>query len=189
VSGDGAHMKVPRSNWHLFKVFTRLALQGFGGVLAVSRHVLVDEEGWLDAEEFVEQLAIAQVMPGPNVVNLSLMIGQRFFGLRGALSALAGMMVVPALLVLGLAIVYGHLATHPVVVNAVRGMGAVSAGLVTSTGLKMVPTLSKNPMGRSAALALAVGAALAMLWLHVPLLLVVLLIGGLGWWLALRGTQ
>ena len=184
----GVEMRAPQSLFEIFRVFNRLALQGFGGVLPVARHVLVDEERWLEPDEFVEMLAICHVMPGPNVINLSMMMGHRFFGLRGAITAVAGMMLVPGLLVIGLALVYGHLATHPVAVNAVRGMGAVSAGLITSTGLKMVPSLFKNPMGRTFAMGLAVLTALCMLWLHVPLLIVVLVIGGAGWALAWRGT-
>lgn len=178
----------PQSLGQLFRVFNRLALQGFGGVLPVARHVLVDEEGWLDADEFVELLAICQVMPGPNIINVSLMFGYRHFGLRGAFAAFAGMMLVPSMIVIGLALIYGHLATHPVVVNTVRGMGAVSAGLITSTGLKMVPALFKNPMGHLAAGALSIAAMIGMLWLHLPLLAVVLPIGVLGWYLAWRGT-
>ena len=178
----------PESLGQLFRVFNRLALQGFGGVLPVARHVLVDQEGWLDSDEFVELLAICQVMPGPNIINVSLMFGYRHFGLRGAFTAFAGMMLVPAMIVFALALLYGHLAQHPVVVNAVRGMGAVSAGLITSTGLKMAPALMKNPMGRSVALGLAALAAFCMLWLQLPLLAVVLPIGALGWLLAWRGT-
>jgi Chromate transporter len=71
---------------------TWLALQGFGGVLAVVQRVLVDQKGWLTNEEFVEDWAVAQVLPGPNVVNLALMIGDRYFGLRGGLAALAGIL-------------------------------------------------------------------------------------------------
>ena len=73
-----------------------LALQGFGGVLAVVQRELVEKKRWMTREEFVEDWAVAQIMPGPNVVNLSLMIGDRYFGLRGAMAALAGMLTVPA---------------------------------------------------------------------------------------------
>lgn len=100
-------MNRPASLLALFLAFTRLALQGFGGVLAVAQRELVERLGWLSKEEFVEALAIAQVLPGPNVVNLSMMIGDRFFGLRGAIAALAGMLAAPAVIVLGLAALYG----------------------------------------------------------------------------------
>src|SRR3954471_23659861 len=90
----------PSSLFDLFLSFTILALQGFGGVLAVVQRELVERKRWLTQEEFIEDWAVAQVMPGPNVVNLSLMIGGRHFGLPGALAALAGLLVVPLTLVL-----------------------------------------------------------------------------------------
>ena len=83
----------PASLADLFFSFTWLALQGFGGVLAVVQREIVERKRWLTPEEFVEDWAVAQIMPGPNVMNLSMMIGSRYFGLRGALAALAGMLL------------------------------------------------------------------------------------------------
>ena len=77
----------PENPRALFLAFTTLALQGFGGVLAVVQRELVERRHWLTNEEFIEDWAVAQVMPGPNVVNLAVMMGDRYFGLRGALSA------------------------------------------------------------------------------------------------------
>ena len=88
-------MPAPRSPLDLFLRFNRMALQGFGGVLAVAQIELVERSGWLTREEFVETLSLAQVLPGPNVCNLALMTGDRFFGWRGAAAALGGMMLVP----------------------------------------------------------------------------------------------
>ena len=79
----------PRSKTDLFVSFTLLALQGFGGVLAVVQRELVEKKRWMTREQFIEDWAVAQIMPGPNVVNLSLMIGGRYFGLPGALAGLA----------------------------------------------------------------------------------------------------
>lgn len=180
---------LPGSLWALFWAFNRLALQGFGGVLAVAQRELVERLGWLSREEFVEMLAIAQVLPGPNVVNISLMIGDRFFGLRGAFTALAGMLLAPALLVIALAALYGRLATHPTAVNALRGMGAVSAGLILATGVKLLPSLKKNPMGRNSALLLAALACAAIIGLKLPLPWLVLGFGSVGMLLAWRGLR
>src|SRR6188768_3400933 len=94
----------PKSLTDLFVSFTLLALQGFGGVLAVVQRELVEKKRWMTREEFVEEWAVAQIMPGPNVVNLSLMLGSRYFGLTGAMAALAGMLTVPLLVVLALAL-------------------------------------------------------------------------------------
>ncbi len=174
----------PQSVTHLFTAFTWLALQGFGGVLAVAQRELVERLGWMTREEFVEMLAIAQVLPGPNVVNLSMMVGDRFFGARGAMAALAGMLTAPAVIVLGLALAYSHLAQHPVAVQALRGMGAVSAGLILATGLKLLPALSKSPLGRHWALGLAAAAFMLIGLLRWPLVAVLALVGGCGMALA-----
>jgi len=176
----------PESLTQLFLAFSRLALQGFGGVLAVAQRELVERLQWMSKEEFVETLAIAQVLPGPNVVNLSMMIGDRFFGLRGAIVALSGMLAAPAVIVLVLAAVYGQLAKHPMAVNALRGMGAVSAGLILATGIKLLPALKKSPMGRPVALGLALAAFVLIALLRWPLVYVLALLGGGGmaiaWW-------
>jgi chromate transporter len=170
----------------LFLAFTRLALQGFGGVLAVAQRELVERLGWMTQDEFVETLAIAQVLPGPNVVNLSMMVGDRFFGLRGAAAALAGMLSAPAVIVLALAMAYSHLAVHPMAVNALRGMGMVSAGLILATGVKLLPALAKSPLGRPLALGLALAAFVLIGLLRWPLFQVLILLGGggmaLAWW-------
>ena len=81
----------PHSVRDLFFSFTWLALQGFGGVLAIVQREVVEKKKWLTPEEFLEDWAVAQVLPGPNVINLSVMIGDRYFGVRGAAAALAGM--------------------------------------------------------------------------------------------------
>jgi len=142
-----AELNRPASLADLFISFTVLALQGFGGVLAVVQREVVEKKRWMTREEFVEDWAVAQIMPGPNVVNLSMMIGDRYFGLRGALAALAGMLTVPLVVVLGLAVAYGQFADNPQVAAALRGMGAVAAGLITATGLKLMPALAKHPLG------------------------------------------
>ena len=171
-------MTAPRSAAELFWAFTSLALQGFGGVLPVAQRELVDKRGWLTREEFAETLSIGQVLPGPNVVNMSLMIGDRFFGWRGAFAALAGILTAPLVIVLTLAALYAQIAATPMVAGAIRGMGAVAAGLIFAMALKLAPTLKKNPLP----LALCAAAALAT-WalvggLRVPLAWVVLGLGG-----------
>ena len=169
----------PQSLTDLFLSFTFLALQGFGGVLAVVQRELVERKRWMTREEFVEDWAVAQIMPGPNVVNLSLMIGSRYFGLRGAVVALAGMIVAPLLVVLALAMLHAHWADQPRVAGALRGMGAVAAGLIGAVGLKLVPTLRKHPLGLPLSLTLALATFVAIALLRVPLLLVLAVVGGL----------
>ncbi len=170
----------PHSLTELFIAFTLLALQGFGGVLAVVQRELVERRQWLTADEFIEDWAVAQIMPGPNVVNLSMMIGGRYFGLAGAMTALAGMLALPLVLVLLLALLHGHVASHPGVAGALRGMAAVSAGLIGAVGMKLSGSLSRNPMPLPWCLAICAGAFVLVALLHVPMLYVLVGLGGLG---------
>ena len=168
----------PRSLSDLFFSFSLLALQGFGGVLAIVQRELVEKKRWLTREEFLEDWAAAQIMPGPNVVNLSLMIGDRYFGLRGAMTALAGMLTFPLLVVLALALVYAQFADNPQVAGALRGMGAVAAGLITATGLKLMGALKKHPLGLAACIALGAATFVAIALMRWPLPYVLFGLGG-----------
>jgi len=156
MSSEVQESHQPQSKTELFLVFTFLALQGFGGVLAVVQHELVERRKWMTKAQFVEEWSVAQVMPGPNVVNLCLMIGGKYFGIAGALAAVCGLISGPLVLVLGLAILFGGVSDNPVAQGALKGMGAVSAGLVIATGLKLSTTLPQNPMGLWTALPFAV---------------------------------
>lgn len=176
----------PQSLTDLFVSFTLLALQGFGGVLAVVQRELVEKKRWMTREEFVEEWAVAQIMPGPNVVNLSLMIGHRYFGLRGAMAALAGMLTVPLLVVLLLALVYAQFAGNSGVAGALRGMGAVAAGLIAATGLKLMGALKTHPLGLPICIVLAVACFAAIALLRLPLAYVLLGLGGLACTLTYR---
>ena len=185
--GDNAQMQnvtdetpaQPKSLTDLFVSFTLLALQGFGGVLAVVQRELVEKKRWMTREEFIEEWAVAQIMPGPNVVNLSLMIGARYFGFKGAMAALAGMLAAPLVVVLLLALVYAQFAGHPGVQGALRGMGAVAAGLIAATGLKLFGALQKNVLGLTLCITLGVLCFIAIALLRWPLAYVLLGLGGM----------
>jgi chromate transporter len=167
----------PASLRELFFAFNRLALQGFGGVLPVAQRELVERHRWLTRDEFVEMLAISQVMPGPNVVNLALIFGDRKFGTRGALVAMGGMLLAPLAVVLALTVLYVQFDRYPAVTGALRGMGAVAAGLILSTGLKLLVTLRRNVMGLPLCLGLAGLTVLGTAWLRLPLVWVIAVLG------------
>ncbi|MFN8899068.1 MAG: chromate transporter, partial [Pseudomonadota bacterium] len=126
--GAPAARAAPASCGALFAAFNRLALQGFGGVLPVAQRELVERLGWLTRDQFLELLALSQVLPGPNVVNLGLIYGDRCFGWRGALAASAGMLLLPLAIVLALTMAALRFGEVPAVAGALRGMGVVAAG-------------------------------------------------------------
>jgi chromate transporter len=192
MTEDSTALVRPASSRELFVTFTWLALQGFGGVLAVAQRVLVDQKRWLTREQFVEVLAVGQVLPGPNVCNVALMVGDRFLGWRGALAALAGMIALPLVIVLALTALYAQYSYLPAVAGALRGMGAVAAGMFVGTALRLVGGLRHNPMGVVICAGLGAIAFAAVALLRVPLAWVLLGAGSVAWVYAyrrLRTTQ
>ncbi len=176
-AGPAAAPAQPRSPGELFLAFNRLALQGFGGVLAVAQIELVERRGWLTREEFVELLSAAQVLPGPNIVNLALMLGDRWFGWRGAAAAFGGLTLVPLAIVMTLTLVYHRFQGVPQVAGALRGMGVVAGGLVLVTALRLLTTLRANRLGPWACAIVAVSTFGAIALARWPLAAV---IGGFG---------
>ena len=187
VPGEGS-LK-PRSLMHLFLVFSGLALRGFGGVLPWAQRVLVEERRWLSREQFIETLAFGQLLPGPNICNVAIMIGDRWFGWRGSVAALGGMLAAPMLLVLGAAVLYGQVADEPVVRRALAGMGAVAGGMILATAFKLVLAWRAHP----AWLAWGVLAFIGVALLHLKVLLVLAVLVppaiGAAWWQLRAATR
>ncbi|WP_353238438.1 chromate transporter [Limnohabitans sp.] len=176
---ETAPLNAPRSKTDLFLSFTVLALQGFGGVLVVVQRELVEKKRWMTQAQFVEDWAVAQIMPGPNVVNFCLIIGGRHFGLGGALASLAGLLLAPLAVVLILASVFGGVSDAPWAQGALRGMGAVAAGMIAATGIKLISALKLNPMGMLACFSVMLSTFVCVGLLRWPLLWVLLGIGSL----------
>ena len=170
----------------LFIAFTVLALQGFGGVLAVAQRHLCDEKRWLTRAEFLEMLSLGQLLPGPNVCNLALMVGDKFHGWRGAAAALGGMMLVPLVLVLALTALYANFSSVPVIAGALKGMGAVAAGMIIGTALRLGAGLRSSALGLPACVILGFVTFVLIAWLRLPLVLVLLGVGipacAYAWW-------
>jgi len=176
----------PASCTELFVAFTGLALQGFGGVLAVAQRVMCEQRRWMSRSEFTEMISLAQVLPGPNVINLAAMFGDRHFGTRGALAAMAGMIAVPLVIVLGATAVYTQFSTQPLVAGALRGMGAAAAGMIVGTAIKLGEPLRGSALGRVGVAAVGAACFVAIALLRWPLVAVLPALGlaacVLAWW-------
>lgn len=145
-----------------------MGLTSFGGVLPWARRALVEQRGWLTSEEFAEALSIGQILPGPNVVNLSVMVGSRFHGAMGALLAFSGLMLAPLAIILVLAALYGQYGQLTAVQHMFRGTAAATAGLVVAMGVSMVQKQAKSWRATSVTALAFVGSGV----LALPLLLV-----------------
>lgn len=123
---------------NLFITFTLIGLSGFGGVLPWARRTLVEEKKWLSAQEFNSILGVCQIVPGPNIVNLAVCVGERFGGMRGAFAAVAGLMLAPMVVVILLALIYDQYGQFERIQGMLRGISAVGVGLIAATGFKML---------------------------------------------------
>jgi chromate transporter len=121
----------------LFLGFSAVGLSGFGGVLPFARRMLVDERKWMSAEEFNAQLGLCQFLPGPNVINLAVVVGKRYQGLAGAIAAPLGLLAGPLIIVLLLAMLYDHFGSLPQAQSMLRGIAAVGCGLLFTMAWRM----------------------------------------------------
>jgi chromate transporter len=152
----------------LFRLFLFVSVQSFGGTLPFARRELIERRRLLSEAEFAEMLAIGQILPGPNVINMSAALGDRHAGWRGATAAVAGMVVVPVLIVMALATAIGAVTGFAAVQGALLGMAAAAAGLLLGTAWRMA-----GPMRRARRALIVFGAVFgAVALLRVPLALV-----------------
>jgi chromate transporter len=130
------------SRTDLFVGFLKVGLSGFGGVMPFARRMLVEERSWLTEREFTEVLSLSQFLPGPNIVNVSIIVGSRFAGAIGALVASLGLMLMPFLIVLALAALYSHFDALASVRGATAAVSSAATGLIVAMGLKMARPLT-----------------------------------------------
>ena len=158
------------SLFELFRGFATIGLLGFGGVAAISRHIIVEKSQWLSEKEYATILGMGQVLPGPNVVNASVVIGDRFQGVKGSLISVLGLMVPPICILLILASLYDNFSHLPGVNVALIGGAAAAAGMIIGTGLKMAQKIKPGVAGWL----IIVAALVSILVLKWPLVYVVL---------------
>jgi chromate transporter len=168
----------PRSLTELFLGFLSIGARSFGGVMPWAHRVMVEERRWMTPADFAETIGLCQFLPGPNIGNASVVLGKRWFGLRGAVVAFLGLFGPPFIWVLALAILYADFATHPLTRAVVTGVGAAGAGLFIGTAIKLARALVDKP----AALAIVavgfgcIGVARWSLFVVLPVLLLVALV-------------
>jgi chromate transporter len=163
----------PRSPGELFVAFALISLQAFGGALAFIERTVVRDKRWLSPQEFLGLYAVSQVLPGPTGISFCVLLGDRFFGLRGAMATVGGFLLLPSLIVIGVTSVFQHFQDVPQVQGALHGMGAASVGLIVTTAMRMGRTLKGQRVGIAVAAVSFAAVALARL----PVSTVVLTLG------------
>jgi len=163
----------PPSVFALFVAFAKISLAGFGGVLVFARRAIVDEHRWMTAEEFNETFALCHFLPGPNIVNLSLVFGSRFRGIVGGLAAFAGLLGPPMLLMTVLAALYSHFGEVEALRRGLAGVSCAAVGLLAAVVFRMLQPLLKKRDLLGLMVMMAVFAAIGLARLPLPAVLLV----------------
>ena len=175
--------QVPLSE--LFIAMLKVSLYGIGGGggLVWARRIAVDQQRWINEEDFADIVSLCQLMPGPNIVGIATCIGTRLRGLIGALTAVAGFLLIPWIVGFAFGVLYLQHAHHPALQNILGGVSSVAAGLLIATGIKML----LPHRTRWAAMFFAASAFALIVFAKLPLLMVLLGVAPIS--LAVAGFQ
>jgi chromate transporter len=161
----------------LFLAFSGVAISGFGGVMPFARRMLVEQRRWMNPEEFNEAYALAQLLPGGNIINMAVLVGRRFHGALGSVAAVTGLVAAPFVVMLLLAALYARFAGLETVHQGLAGLAASAAGLILAMAAKMAHPLIRRraaiPLGTAVFAFLAAGVT------KVPLGIVILVLAPL----------
>jgi chromate transporter len=149
----------------LFVAFAKMSLAGFGGVLVWARRGIVDQHRWMTADEFNETFALCHFLPGPNIVNLSVVFGSRFRGIPGGIAAFAGLVGPPAL--------YAHFGEIDALRRILAGVSCAAVGLLISAVFRMMMPLIRKRDLVGLVVMLAVFTAIGLLRLPLSAVLLV----------------
>ncbi|WP_342359969.1 chromate transporter [Terrarubrum flagellatum] len=166
----------PPTPLRLFLVFARIGLTSFGGGLSGwFLREFCYRRRWLTEDEFLNGLSLSQALPGVNVTNVAIWIGHRLCGFKGALASVAGIVVPPAFVIILLSTIFAWLSRYPVTHLALVGAAAASIGLT----LTMAITAARRVTRKIRPIAFMIATFCAVAVLHLPLIWVVLIAGGL----------
>jgi chromate transporter len=157
----------------LFVAFAKISLAGFGGVLVWARRAIVDQHRWMTADEFNETYALCHFLPGPNVVNLSVVFGSRFRGIPGGIAAFAGLLGPPIVIVTILAALYAHFGEIDALRRILAGVSCAAVGLLISAVFRMMTPLIKRRDSIGLVVMAAVFIAIGLVRLPLPAVLLV----------------
>jgi chromate transporter len=118
-------------------LFARIGITSFGGGLSAWLYrEVVEQRGWLKADDFLGALALGQILPGSNVVNLSIYVGQRLRGAVGSVVAVLSLLLPPMVSVVLIAALVHHYGNLVWLHQALEGVAAAAVGMTISMGVK-----------------------------------------------------
>ncbi len=157
--------------------------QSFGGgatTFALIERTLVREHGWLTGAEYVQDVALAQLTPGINLIGLTILIGKRLGGAAGIAAALAGLLLPSVTLTVLLTAGYARVAHRPMVQEALHGIIPATVGLGLLTAINLARAQLARPERRALNLCLLAGSALGLALFRLPVIVILLGAGLIG---------
>jgi chromate transporter len=171
--------QLPSLSTIFLRFLTIGAISFGGGIVAYLQQMLVEQTGWLTADEFMAALEISQTLPGLNATNMSVLVGDRLRGTWGAVVALLGILLPGGLMVflLGMAYAAAHDLTSA---NAVlKGIGAGAVGLLAAITLR----IGKRQFTCGVDLPILLSTFVCMSLLKWPLVLVLAVLSPVAIWI------
>jgi chromate transporter len=165
------------SLWELASTFGLISLTGFGGgQKAQIRRQVVSNKHWITDQDFIEALEVAELLPGPNLLNLAVFIGQRIRGIPGAFASLLAGSLPPFLIVLAAGAFYFSKFNTPLVHAALNGATAAAVGLTLANAVELTVDSGKQRLYN---IVFVAATAVAVTYFRLSLVLTLLLFGGL----------
>jgi len=158
----------------LLRAFAGVSVAAFGGALPWSRRMIVERKRWMTSDEFNETFALSQFLPGPNTVNFSVVFGQRFGGVPGALVALLGLIGPPLLIVMVLAVLYERYGDVETLGHILAGVASAAAGLLIASVAKMATPMLLRRWNSGPVIAIVAFIGVAIIGWPLPLLFIAL---------------
>jgi chromate transporter len=183
---DAKHIAAPREGIDglvdLYVAFMQISLSGFGGAINWAHQALVTQRRWMNDEDFTETLSLCQFLPGPNIVNFAMCLGQRQHGLSGSLAALDGVFSVPLIVFVLLGFLYSEFGQIAFIHGFLSGISACAAGFIITIGVRLAQPHRRRPLSMLFGLAAFVGVGM----LRFPLVDVMAVLAPLSvaiaWW-------
>jgi chromate transporter len=173
IAAPATPTSMPPSLIALFVAFAKMSLAGFGGVMVWARRGIVDQHRWMTAEEFNETFALCHFLPGPNIVNLSVVFGSRFRGILGGIAAFAGLIGPPIVIVMILAALYARFGEIDALRRILGGVSCAAVGLLISVVFRMMMPLIRRRDLVGLVVMAAVFVAIGLVRLPLPAVLLV----------------
>jgi chromate transporter len=152
--------------------FLLVGLLGFGGLSASGFYVIVERNQWLNRKDYVELFGFCSILPGGNILNASVVLGDRYQGPLGSIVAISSLMLAPLAILMSISVIYDQFSHLPDVKAAAAGAASAVAGMTIGSAAKMAHGLLRS--WATPVFVLATFVAIA--WFRLPLAMVVLTI-------------